>query len=419
MALISLEAARRRVLAQCQPVRARAIPLADALGCVTSVPLTAEWPVPPFANTAVDGFAVRAIDVGSTPVTLKVVGTIAAGAPPSMTVGAGEAVRILTGAPMPPGADAVVMVEDTDAWDGRSGREAGGISTATTVEIRKAVAAGDNVRGAGDDLQAGQVVFGPGTVLGPGHLGVLASMGVRRVPVHPRARVGVLSTGDELVDGPEPLQPGQIRDSNRRMLLGLLSETNADPIDLGLVRDDEAALTDALTDGLGRCDAVITSGGVSVGDFDYVKVVLDKLSGSTMQWMQIAIRPAKPFAFGTIDAKPVFGLPGNPVSSLVGFEVLARPAIRSMMGHPRLDRAQVTAVADEALRRRADGKLHLVRVRAEWSDGDGRFHVRSSGGQASHLLRSMALANALALVPDGEGVDAGAEVRVMLLSWPD
>lgn len=419
MALISLEAARRRVLAQCQPVRPRAIPLSEALGCVTSVELRADDPVPPFANTAVDGFAVRAADVASPPTTLAVVGTIAAGAAPSVPVGPGAAVRILTGAPMPPGADAVVMVEDTDAWDGRSGREAAGLSSATRVEVRKAVAPGDNVRGAGDDLRPGQVVFGPGTVLGAGHLGVLASMGVRRVPVHPRARVGVLSTGDELVDGPEALRPGQIRDSNRRMLLGLLAETNAEPVDLGLVRDDEGELTSALTEGLARCDAVVTSGGVSVGDFDYVKVVLDKLSGSTMQWMQIAIRPAKPFAFGTIDAKPVFGLPGNPVSSLVGFEVLARPAIRAMMGHSRLDRAQVTAVADEPLRRRPDGKLHFVRVRSEWSDADGRFHVRSSGGQASHLLRAMALANALVLLPDGDGVDAGEEVRVMLLSWPD
>ena len=419
MPLLSLEAARRRVLAQCQPVRARAIPVGEALGCVTSVELRADTDVPPFANTAVDGFAVRSDDVAQVPSTLRVTGTIAAGSPPQPAVGRGEAVRIFTGAPLPPGADAVVMVEDTDAWDGRSGREAGGASDASTVEVRRAAAHGDHVRSAGDDLRAGQIVFGPGTVLGPGHLGVLASMGVRRVPVHPRARVGVLSTGNELVDGPEELRPGQIRDSNRRTLLALLADTNAEPIDLGLVGDDEEALTERLRDGIARCDAVITSGGVSVGDFDFVKVVLDRLSGGQMSWMQIAIRPAKPFAFGTIDAKPVFGLPGNPVSSMVSFELLARPAIRSMMGHARLDRPHVSAVADEALRRRADGKLHLVRVRAEWSDEDSRFHVRSSGGQASHLLRSMALANALALLPDGDGVEVGGPVRVMLLSWPD
>lgn len=419
MPLLSLEAARRRVLAQCQPVRARAIPIGEALGCVTSVELRADADVPPFANTAVDGFAVRSHDVAQVPATLRVTGTIAAGSRPEPGVGPGEAVRIFTGAPLPPGADAIVMVEDTDAWDGRSGREARGVSGVVSVEVRRVAGNGDNVRSAGDDLRAGQVVFGPGTVLGPGHLGVLASMGVRRVPVHPRARVGVLSTGDELVDGPEELQPGQIRDSNRRTLLALLADTNAEPIDLGLVGDDEVALTERLRDGIARCDAVITSGGVSVGDFDYVKVVLDRLSAGQMSWMQIAIRPAKPFAFGMIDATPVFGLPGNPVSSMVSFELLARPALRSMMGHARLDRPHVGAVADEALRRRPDGKLHFVRVRAEWSDEDGRFHVRSSGGQASHLLRSMALANALAVLPDGDGVDAGEDVRVMLLSWPD
>src|SRR5579862_2938823 len=417
MALISADAARRRILAQCLPLRPRAVPLGEALGCVTSVPLTAEESVPPFANTAVDGFAVRAADVSPGPVTLEVIGTIPAGAPPEPAVGPGQAVRILTGAPLPPGADAVVMVEDTDAWDGRSGREAVGRSDAAAVEVRKAVHVGDNVREAGGDIAAGQLVFPAGTRLGPGHLGVLASLGMVRVPVFPRARVGVLSTGDELVEGSGPLRPGQIRDSNRRMLLAMVAEANAQPVDLGLAPDDADAITAALTDGLGRCDAILTSGGVSVGDFDFVKVVLDRLAEGSMEWMQIAIRPAKPLAFGTIGAVPVFGLPGNPVSSLVSFELFARPALRQMMGHTRLGRPEVTAVADEPLRRRADGKLHLARVRAEWSDADARFHIRSSGGQASHLLRAMALANALALLPDGEGVEAGAEVGVLLLGW--
>jgi molybdopterin molybdotransferase len=416
--LVPLADAQRRVLAQCMALRPLAVPLADALGCVMSVALNAEEAVPPWANSAVDGFAVRSADVASVPVTLPVTGTIPAGAPPEPPVGPGEAVRILTGAPMPAGADAVVMVEDTDVWDGRSGREAVGATGAAAVEIRKAVKSGANVRVAGDDIAAGQLVFDAGTVLGPGHLGVLASIGVRRVPVYPRARVGVLSTGDELVDGPEPLRPGQIRDSNRRTLLALLAEANAEPVDLGHARDDEAAVRTALSDGLDRCDAVLTSGGVSVGDFDYVKVVLDELSGGTFAWLQVAIRPAKPLAFGVVRGKPVFGLPGNPVSSMVSFELFARPALRHMMGHAAASRPTVTAVADDPIVRRPDGKLHLVRVRAGWGD-DGRVHVRPLGGQASHHLHAMAEANALSLVPDGDGLDAGSDVTTMLLGWPN
>ena len=418
MSLVPLDEAERRVLAQCPPLRPLAIPLADALGCVTSVAVTAGESVPPFANTAVDGFAVRAADVVSVPATLTVVGTIPAGAAPEPAIGPGEAVRILTGAPLPPGADAVVMVEDTDAWDGRSGREAVGAATNAKVEVRRPAAAGVNVRAAGDDIAAGQVVLEAGTVLGPGHLGVLASIGVRKVPVFPRARVGVMSTGDELVDGPEPLRPGQIRDSNRRTLLALVAEANAVPVDLGHARDEEVAVAERLADGLARCDAVLTSGGVSVGDFDYVKVVLDRLSGGSFAWMQVAIRPAKPLAFGVVNGKPVFGLPGNPVSSMVSFELFARPALRGMMGHASTGRPQVSAVADEALRRRPDGKLHLVRVRARWGV-DGRVHVRPLGGQASHHLHAMAEATALSLVPDGDGLEAGADVPTLLLDYPE
>jgi len=417
VSLVPLGDAQRRVLAQCRPLRPVAIPLADALGCVTSVDVVAAEDVPPFANSAVDGFAVRAADVAGAPVTLPVVGTIPAGAPPEPPVGPGQAVRILTGAPLPPGADAVVMVEDTDAWDGRSGREAQGVVADVEIEIRTPVAAGANVRAAGDDIASGQAVFGAGTVLGPGHLGVLASIGMRRVPVYPRARVGVLSTGDELVDGPEPLRPGQIRDSNRRTLLALVAEANAEPVDLGHARDDEGAVRQALTAGIDRCDAVLTSGGVSVGDFDYVKVVLDELSGGTFAWMQVAIRPAKPLAFGVVQGTPVFGLPGNPVSSMVSFELFARPALRTMMGHGDAGRPRAPAVADEPILRRPDGKLHLARVRARWGD-DGRIHVQPLAGQSSHHLHAMAGANALALVPDGDGIPAGGEVETMLLAYP-
>jgi molybdopterin molybdotransferase len=236
---------------------------------------------------------------------------------------------------------------------------------------------------------------------------------VTQSEVVPPARVGVLSTGDELTSEPGDLRPGQIRDSNRPMLLALAARAGCIPVDLGTVPDDEGAITAAIERGVAGCDAILTSGGVSVGDFDYVKVVLDRLG--EMHWWQVAVRPAKPLAFGTVRGTPVFGLPGNPVSSLVSFELFARPALRQMAGHRELFRPEIPAIADEALLRRPDGKLHLARVVAR-TDADGRLHVRSSGGQGSHLLRAMALANALALLPDGDGVPEGATVKVMVLT---
>ncbi len=399
--MIPVEVARGRVLAACAPLPPRPVPLADALGRVLAQPVVSAVDVPPFPNTAMDGFAVRA---GDTPGELHVVGTLAAGADPSgFTVGPGQAVRIMTGAPLPVGADAIVMVERTST-DG------------DVVTIGTAAAPGDHIRPAGDDMHAGQRVFEAGTSLTPGHLGVLASLGQAEVTVFPAARVGVLSTGDELVGPGEPLRPGQIRDSNRPTLLAMVREAGAEAVDLGTASDDEDAIRTALEAGLATCDAVVTSGGVSVGDFDYVKVVLDRIG--RMDWWQVAIRPAKPFAFGVAGARatPVFGLPGNPVSSMVSFEMFVRPGLRRMAGHPdeRLLRPTVEAVADEALRRRPDGKLHLDRVVATHGP-DGRHHVRRSGGQGSHQLRAMAVANALALLPDGDGIPEGGTVTTMLL----
>jgi molybdenum cofactor synthesis domain-containing protein len=323
---------------------------------------------------------------------------------PDQEVGPGEALRIMTGAVFPTGADAVAIVEVTSPAD-----------EGTSVLIREPATAGQHIRPAGEDIAAGQEVFPVGTVLGPGHLGVLASIGVEKVAVYGRARVGVLSTGDELVDGSGALQPGQIRDSNRHTLLALVQQSGFEPVDLGLVGDDEDAIRGAIKRGVAACDALLTSGGVSMGEFDYVKKILDELG--EMQWMQVAIRPAKPLAFGLVGGKPVFGLPGNPVSSMVSFELFARPALRRMMGfaHTALDRPKVMAQADEALPRRPDGKLHLARVIVHWGV-DNRYHVRFSGGQASNLLRSMALANGLALIPDGEGVPVGGEAEVLLLT---
>ncbi|MCU1451810.1 MAG: molybdenum cofactor synthesis domain [Acidimicrobiales bacterium] len=401
MALTPLNEVQDAVLRDCLPLIPRAVDLEEALGCVTATALEAEELVPPFDNTAMDGFAVRAEDTAGAPVELEVVGTLAAGAAPDIAVGTGQAVRIMTGAPIPAGADAVVMVERTRA-------------EGDVVVIEQAAAAGDHIRRAGDDLSPGQVVVEPGTVLGPAHLGVLASLGYQRVPVVPRPRVGVLSTGDELVEGPVDLRPGQIRDSNRPTLLALVRQSDFTAVDLGLVGDDVGAIAAAVEKALATCDALVTSGGVSVGDFDYVKAVLGRL-GAMRSW-QVAIKPAKPLAFGVVGGKPVFGLPGNPVSSMVSYELFARPALRQMAGHRLLFRPEVDAVADEPLRRRPDGKLHLVRVKA-FRDGEV-WRVRPAGGQGSHQLSAAAGANALALVADGDGVEAGAPVRVVFVTGP-
>lgn len=403
--MIPLEEAQGRILAAIGRLHPRAVPLAEAQGCVTSLPVAATEAGPPFANSAMDGFAVRSADTVGAPIELRVVGVLPAGADPSgIRLRPGEAVRIMTGAPVPDGADAVVMVE----------RTAGGRETGQQVTVEIEVPAGDNIRSAGEDYLPGQEVIGAGTVLGPAHLGLLAGMGLRRVPVHPRARVGVLSTGDELVDGPGDLRPGQIRDSNRHALLALARQAGCEPVDFGVVADDKEAIEAVLRQASQRCDAIVTSGGVSVGDFDYMVVVLQSL-GERAVWMQVAIKPAKPLLFGLIDAKPVFGLPGNPASSMVSFELFARPALRQLMGHPEPHRRPVRAVAAHDLARRPDGKLHLVRVVAEFAD-DGRLHVRSAGGQGSNLLRSMAAANALALLPDGNGTAAGNDVEILLLT---
>jgi molybdopterin molybdotransferase len=404
--LMPLEEAQARVVGACAPLPPRPVLLDDALGCVTAERLLAPEAVPPFANSAMDGYALRSGDTRGAPVLLEVVGPVPAGAAAALQVGAGQAARIMTGAQVPEGADAVVKVEDTEL----SGPAPG----APSVLVRSEVAPGENVRQRGEDLAEGSEVFPAGTELGPAHIGVLASIGVAEVRVHPRPRVGVLSSGDELVEGAGELRTGKIRDSNRHSLLALVRESGFEPADLGIAPDDEESISTALRSGLEHCDAVLTSGGVSVGDFDYVKSVLDRLSGGAASSMQVAVKPAKPLAFGLVGTKPVFGLPGNPVSSMVSFELFARPALRRMAGHRSLHRPQVRAVADQALPRKRDGKLHLVRVSAAVGP-DGVLHVRPSGGQGSHMLRAAALANALALVPDGAGVREGEAVRTVLI----
>ena len=462
--MIPLAEAQDYVLNKISRLQAAQIPLLEASGLVTSEPAVSPEPVPAWDNTAMDGFAVLSGDTADAssemPVTLEVVGTIAAGAlpPDAPKVAAGKAVRIMTGAPIPEGADAVVQVEVAEPWDNgkggsgegdiglgdekqRGGREGdsglgdekqggsrqGGkkqdtpISEATAIRLSQPVPSGTHIRRAGEDLKAGQTAVPANTALSPAHLGVLASIGVQEVAAYPRPKVAIFSTGDELVSGGGPLAVGQIRDSNRHSLLALLQDC-AEPVDGGVVPDDETAIEEAFSRYAAECDAVITTGGVSMGDFDYVKVVLDRLGD--MRWMQIAIRPAKPLAFGTIGSTPIFGLPGNPVSCMVSFELFARPALRKMAGQAELHRRRVSAIAAEPLHRRPDGKTHFTRVRWQWHESNegsgtggesGSYIVSSAGGQGSHQLSAMADANGLAVLPDGDGIPEGGKVELILL----
>ncbi|MGA1346096.1 MAG: gephyrin-like molybdotransferase Glp, partial [Ilumatobacteraceae bacterium] len=275
--MIPLPQAQSFVLDRCVPLAPVEVDLADAAGLVLAAPVHVLEPVPPFDNTAVDGYAVRSLDVASAavePVVLEVVGELAAGAHTDRVLGPGETIRIMTGAPIPSGADAVVMVEDSE----RVGDD--------RVRLSASVGAGSSIRPAGDDVRPGDELFGPGTTITPAVLGVLATVNARRVSVHRRLRVAVLSTGDELVDDGRPLAPGEIRESNRRMLAAAVAAAGCDAVDLGIVRDDEDALAAVLRSAAADCDAVITSGGVSMGDYDVVKAVLGRIAD--MAWMQVA-----------------------------------------------------------------------------------------------------------------------------------
>ncbi len=409
--MIPLAEAQALVLRACAPTRKVDVRALDAAGCVLAAPALAQVDVPPFANSAMDGYAVHAADTVAAPVTLEVVGRVLAGATLTGEVGRGQAARIMTGAPVPAGADAVCMVELTRTTEGQN-----------RVVVQAAVDPGENVRDPGSDVRAGDVVLLAGAEVGATQLAALVSAGCESLEVHPRPAVGVISTGDELVDPGRLLGAAQIYDSNRPMLLGLVAEAGCRPVDLGRSADDEDALAARITGALGRVDVVVLSGGVSVGDVDVVRMVLDRLGGAATHWMQIAIRPAKPFSFTVLQGPrgpvPVFGLPGNPVSSAVSFELLVRPSIRRMAGHRMTGRPQVVARAGEPLRRRPDGRTHFVRVQLA---ADGReapsareWVARPCPGQGSHQIRSMGLADGLAVLADGDGIGAGDLVEVLV-----
>ena len=401
--VIPLPEAQSFVLERCPARSPIDLPFEETAGLVLAADVVASELVPPFDNTAVDGYAVIAADVAAAndePVDLQVVGEVPAGTATDRVLARGEAIRIMTGAPIPAGADAVVMVEDSEMVGD------------DVVRLSSSVKPGDAVRPAGDDVRPGEVVLPAGTFITPPVLGVLAMVNALTVSVYPKVRAAVLSTGDELVDDGRPLAPGEIRESNRRMLAVALRDAGCEVIDLGTVRDDEVELERVLRSAAADYDVVVSSGGVSMGDYDVVKAVLGRIAD--MRWMQVAIKPAKPFAFGLLDGTPVFGLPGNPVSSFVSFEMFTRPALKQMMGSPRLTRPSVVGIVDVALERRPDGKTHLLRVQAEFAD-DGRCHVVPVRAQGSHQLAATSSATAIAVVPDGDGVPVGGEVAVLLL----
>jgi molybdopterin molybdotransferase len=419
--MISVEEARARILEHFAALEAVATPLLEALGQVLAADVHGGFDIPPLANTSMDGFAVRAADTaGATPAEprrLRVTGYLAAGSVYEGAVGAGEAVRIMTGAPLPDGADAIVPFEETDEEEQTARWE-----DAPRAEVRIDVAAqpGANVRPAAEDVRAGELVLPAGTILGPAQIGVLASLGLASVEVVRRPRVAILSTGDELVRPGEPLRPGAIYDANAFSLASMAREMGAEPRVLEIAGDTVEALTARVHEGLAGADLLVTSAGVSRGDFDVVKDVLAR-EGQVGFWT-VRMRPGKPLAFGTFETGegasarvvPHLGLPGNPVSAMMTFELFGRPAVFTMLGKPQAwERERVRAVVEERVAR-PDPRRFFARAVVERRDG--RYHARLTGPQGSGVLTSMALANGILVVPeDVEVIEAGEECDVMLI----
>lgn len=414
--MISVEEALERILSYVSILEPEERPILDALGQVVAEDVIADFDIPAFDNTAMDGYAVRASDTGgaseAAPVTLRVVGELAAGYVFDGEVTPGTAVRIMTGAPMPRGADAIVPFEETDEPEGRSfGSFA---KSRATVGVRKAARPGANIRYAAEDVRTGQPIIPKGSVLHPARIGVLASLGRRTVRVHRRPVVAVLSTGDEVVEPGQPLRPGQIYDSNAWSVSALVLAAGGIPKRLGIAKDTVEALTARLREGL-DADMLVTSAGVSRGDYDIVKDVLQK-EGEIAFWT-VRMRPGKPLAFGAFSSGgrrvPHIGLPGNPVSSMVSFELFGRPAIFKMLGRTDWQRPAVRAVADEPI---PNADARRVYARAILTRRDGRWHAALTGPQGSGILTSMAQANALAVVPeDIPAIHSGDEVDCILL----
>ena len=404
--MIPVEVALERILSRVGRLGAERVALLDALDRVLAEPVVAEREMPPWPNSSMDGYAVVSADtVAATsdrPADLRMAGHIAAGHMADRPLARGEAFRILTGAPLPEGADAVIPQEDVRVQG-------------ASVRILHPVRPGDYVRPRGEDIRPGDRLFVPGRVLSPGDIGVLATLGRTRVQVIRRPVVGVLSTGDEIVDLGGTVAPGQIPNSNTYSLMAQVRAAGAEPVSLGVARDRQDEIEARLRWGFG-CDLLISSAGVSVGDHDFVKAALAALGAEQHLWL-VDMRPGKPITFATVESPlkgtlPVFGLPGNPVSAMVTFELFVRPAVRRLAGHPRLSRpirsARALAPIPNPGRRR--GYLRVI-----LGEHDGALTARLTGEQGSGILRSMSEADGLAIVPGDTTIAEGQAVPVMLL----
>ena len=399
--MLSVEEARQQMLNTIPVLPTEKREILNCAGYVLAEALHAEENIPPFDNSAMDGFAVRAADVQNAseakPAVLTVVETIAAGYAPTKQVAPGQTARIMTGAMMPEGADAVVMQEVTQ----RDGDE---------VKIFEGVDKTGNVRFTGESVAEGQQVMGKGKYLRPPEVSMLASLNCPEVTVYRKPTVAIVSTGDELTPLGEPLEPGKIRDSNRYGLYAQVEEAGGIPIDMGIAPDDEAETERIFRAALAKTDALITSGGVSVGEHDVVKSVLARL-GEINFW-RVAMKPGKPQAYGISDGKPIFGLPGNPVSSLVVFELFVRPALLKMAGHTELLRPTFKATLAEPVTNR-DGRVNYMRAILKASNG--QYTAEMTGPQGSGILHSLVLANGLITIPAGATLGAGETVDAQFL----
>jgi len=393
--MISVEEAINIILQQIRPLPPQRISFADAWGLVLAEDVYAAEPMPPFRAASVDGYALIA---GDTSPTRRLVGQQSAGYVSDVEVAAGTAVRVTTGAPVPSGADAVVMLEFTEEGDGY-------------VEIKTPLEVGSNIRPVGQDLAQGQLVLAHGASLGAPEIGLLAMVGKAEVLIYPAPRVGVMSTGDELVEPGEPVKPGQIRDSNRFSLMSAVREVGGIPIDLGKVTDEAGTLQETMARGLHQADAILTSGGVSMGQLDLVKPYLAERG--TIHFGRVRAKPGKPVTFATINSVPVFAMPGFPVSALVSFEVYVRPALLKMAGHTRLDRPRRRVTLTHSVFHAA-GRTEFQRA-VVTREGDGRYMAVTTGLQGSGRLLSMHGANALLVLPYQQGdFPGGAEVEAII-----